>query len=159
MPMALNDRIAAWSPRKRATVGAVVILAVVAVNMAYAVRVGQRHDSFDLHVYAGAVRQYWHGGDLYAFGRLDEGRSWGVTYPPFAAIIMAPMAVLPWSAITLIQAFASSAATALTLALLLRRTAQRLRWWLPAVVAVADLALVPFEPWDSTLSYGQINVL
>ncbi|MGX6600634.1 glycosyltransferase 87 family protein [Micromonosporaceae bacterium Da 78-11] len=159
MPNLVRDRIATLSPRQRTAAGAVVLLAVVAFNMAYALRVGQRHDVFDLHVYAGAVDSWWHGGDLYGYGRPDDGRNWGFTYPPFAAFIMAPMAVLPWTAISAIQALASAAATVLTLALLLRRTAQRRGWWLPAVVAVADLLLLPFEPWASTLSYGQINIL
>ncbi|MEU4235973.1 glycosyltransferase 87 family protein [Actinoplanes sp. NPDC026619] len=159
MPILVRDSIATWSSRKRATVGAAVILAVVALNMLYTQRVGQRHDFFDLHVYAGATRQWWHGGDLYDYGRPDDGRNWGFTYPPFAAIIMAPMAVLPWGAITVIQALASALATTLILALLLRRTAKRLGWWLPVVVAGADVLLLPFEPWDSTLSYGQVNIL
>ncbi|GIE06216.1 glycosyltransferase 87 family protein [Paractinoplanes durhamensis] len=136
-----------------------MILAVVAFNMVYAHRVSLRHDSFDLQVYAGAVHSWWHGGSLYGYGLPDDGRSWGFTYPPFAAIIMGPMAVLPWPAISTIQAFASAAATPLILALLLRWTAQRRVWWLPLVVAAADVLLVPFEPWDSTLSYGQINIL
>lgn len=147
------------SPRKRATLGATLILAVLALDMIYAHRVGQRHDLFDLRVYEGAVRQWWHGGDLYAYVRPDEGRDWGFTYPPFAAIIMAPMAVLPWTAISVIQALASSVATTLTLALLLRRTGRQLGWWLPAMVAGANLLLLPFEPWSATLSYGQVNVL
>src|SRR6185503_12730199 len=86
MPLPVRDRIATWSPRKRATLGAAVILAVVALNMIFAYRVGQRHDLFDLRVYAGAVGQWWHGGDLYAYARPDEGRGWGFTYPPFAAL-------------------------------------------------------------------------
>jgi alpha-1,2-mannosyltransferase len=159
MPLPVRDRIATWSSRKHAALGAAVILTVIALDMIYARRVGQRHDQFDLRVYAGAVHQWWHGGDLYAYARPDEGRGWGFTYPPFAAVIMAPMAVLPWTAISAIQAFASAVATTLILALLLRRTAQRLGWWLPAVVAVADVLLLPFEPWASTLSYGQVNIL
>jgi alpha-1,2-mannosyltransferase len=159
MPFPVRDRIATWSSRKRAAIGAAVILTVVALNMIYAHRVGQRHDLFDLRVYAGAVRQWWHGGDLYAYARPNEGRDWGFTYPPFAAVIMTPMAVLPWTAISAIQALASAVATTLTLALLLRRTAQRLGWWLPAVVAGADVLLLPLEPWSATLSYGQVNVL
>jgi alpha-1,2-mannosyltransferase len=159
MPLPVRDRIATWSSRKRAAIGAALILAVIALDMIYAHRVGQRHDQFDLRVYAGAVHQWWHGGDLYAYARPDEGRGWGFTYPPFAAIIMAPMAVLPWTAISAIQAFASAVATTLILALLLRPAAERWGWWLPAVVAMADLALLPLEPWASTLSYGQVNIL
>lgn len=59
----------------------------------------------------------------------------------------------------MLQALASAVATTVVLTLILRGTAQRRGWWLPAVVAGADLLLLPLYPWASTLSYGQVNVL
>jgi alpha-1,2-mannosyltransferase len=158
MQIPVRDHIAAWPSRKRTAAGAIVILAVVALNLVYTQRVAQRQELSDLHIYTAAVSQWWQGGDLYAWGLLPPA-PWAFTYPPFAAIIMAPMAVLPWTAVSIIQALASAAATTLTLALLLRRAAQRRRWWLPALVAGADLLLLPIQPLILTLSFGQINLL
>lgn len=106
----------------------------------------------DLRVYelgAGAL----FGGDLY--GVRFHVADLPFTYPPFAAVLMLPLAVLPiW-----VSAFVWSVACVLVLAWVLDATlracgAAPRAWVLPAVVAGALLS----EPVWSTLSFGQVNL-
>ena len=50
------------------------------------------HGWFDLMVYRGAVRSWAHGQPLYSFHRDTATESYGFTYPPFAAVALAPRA-------------------------------------------------------------------
>ncbi len=106
----------------------------------------------DLRVYelgAGAL----FGGDLY--GVRFHVADLPFTYPPFAAVLMLPLAVLPiW-----VSAFVWSAACVLVLAWMVERTLRASGvsprpWVLPALVAAALLA----EPVWATLSFGQVNL-
>lgn len=106
----------------------------------------------DLRVYelgAGAL----FGGDLY--GVRFHVADLPFTYPPFAAVLLLPLAVLPiW-----LSAFLWSLACVVVLAWVLDLTlracgAAPRAWVLPAVVAAALLA----EPVWSTLSFGQVNL-
>lgn len=106
----------------------------------------------DLRVYelgAGAL----FGGDLY--GVRFHVADLPFTYPPFAAVLMLPLAVLPiW-----VSAFVWSVACVLVLAWVVDRTlracgATARPWVLPVVVAAALLA----EPVWSTFSFGQVNL-
>lgn len=106
----------------------------------------------DLRVYelgAGAL----FGGDLY--GVRFHVADLPFTYPPFAAVLLLPLAVLPiW-----LSAFLWSLACVVVLAWVLDLTlracgAAPRAWVLPAVVAAALLT----EPVWSTLSFGQVNL-
>lgn len=106
----------------------------------------------DLRVYelgAGAL----FGGDLY--GVRFHVADLPFTYPPFAAVLMLPLAVLPiW-----VSALVWSVACVLALAWVVDRVLRACgatppAWALPAVVAAALLA----EPVWSTFSFGQVNL-
>ncbi|MFI5933234.1 glycosyltransferase 87 family protein [Actinoplanes sp. NPDC051494] len=116
------------------------------------------HFYFDSTVYSGAVR-YWFrdGGMVYDY--LLSGSPYGFTYPPFAALVMAPMAYLPvWAVITL-----ASIATVLVTVLV--------TWWLVAplirrhgwqpwyALALASCFALIFEPVRETFGFGQVNML
>ncbi|KRC46100.1 MULTISPECIES: glycosyltransferase 87 family protein [unclassified Nocardioides] len=106
----------------------------------------------DLRVYelgAGAL----FGGDLY--GVRFHVADLPFTYPPFAAVLMLPLAVLP----TWLSAFLWSLACVVVLARVVDLTLRACGTTptgllLPAVVAVALLA----EPVWSTFSFGQVNL-
>lgn len=72
------------------------------------------------------------------------------TYPPFAALLFAPLTVLPWPVLVAVWSAASFAA----LVLVCRVYGVRGRW-LPVGVATASLAL---EPVWSTFTLGQVNI-
>ena len=56
----------------------------------------RRNGYFDSKVYYGAM-DYWvnRGGDIYDY--LVPGTEYGFTYPPFAAALMSPMALISWN--------------------------------------------------------------
>ena len=142
------------SPRRR-TVFAVGVAVTVAV---FLVTVPAFRHFFDLGVYLGAVRHWLvAGGDLYDF-RYD-GTEYGFTYPPFAALVMSPLALLSRP----VAVAASIAANAVAVGLLLRwflwpalRRLGRPAWtsW-----TVAFCVVLVFEPVRDTFSVGQVNLI
>ena len=65
----------------------------VLVTAVFATLTSTRHGLFDLRVYYGAVNYWVHDhGMIYDFGLSVS--HYGFTYPPFAAMVMLPMAVL-----------------------------------------------------------------
>ncbi|MBB3115030.1 glycosyltransferase 87 family protein [Corynebacterium bovis] len=114
----------------------------------------------DLDVYRGGARLVLDGGDLYGtpvpvrFGTLP------FTYPPLAALVFIPLALLP-------QAVASLAVTVVTclgLAVTVHALAREAGTTLPrrdvAVVSVLALpVLVWFHPVLQTFGFGQVNVV
>jgi len=81
------------------------------------------------------------------------------TYPPFAGLVMSPMALLPFGAVVVIAVIATVLTTALLTwwfaGPLLRRLPGPI--WFPLGVACC-LALV-FEPVRETITFGQVNTL
>jgi alpha-1,2-mannosyltransferase len=119
---------------------------------------------FDLKVYRGAAERVVHGSGVYATPIHD---GFGFTYPPFAALVFAPLAGL---SIT-VDAFAVTAINLVLLVWLLRRallipmgrsraSAGRpptgAQAWSLAVCAAA--VALWMEPISVTLGYGQINL-
>src|SRR4051794_35507942 len=70
------------------------------------------HYYFDSGVYAGAVRYWFRDGGL-VYDYLTEGTPYGFTYPPFAGLVMVPMAYLPLWLIATIASIATVLATVL----------------------------------------------
>lgn len=91
------------------------------------------------------------GADLYAV-RTDNG--FPFNYPPFAALLMTPLAMAPLNASRLLLTAASLLALAVVV-LLLRRSA-RLSWAATGALTAAALAI---EPSMRTLILGQINFI
>ncbi|MFI7546553.1 glycosyltransferase 87 family protein [Actinoplanes sp. NPDC049599] len=116
------------------------------------------HAFFDSRVYSGAVR-FWFRGDGMVYDWLQPGTPYGFTYPPFAGIVMVPMAYLPFWLILVIAGAATVATTALVTwwlaGPLIRRAGTTP--WVAGAVAVA-LALC-FEPVRETFGFGQVNTL
>lgn len=106
----------------------------------------------DLQVYrlgAGAVLD----GHLYDV-RLDIA-DLPFTYPPFAVLLMLPLAVLPFPVAVALTSAAGVLALGATVRLVLDESPPVPGWVLPAVVGVALLS----QPVWSTLSFGQVNLL
>ena len=118
---------------------------------------GRPYNFFDMKIYHGAVVWWASGHELYEF--IAPGTTLGFTYPPFAGLVMLPMAQLPIGAAGMVNAAASIAALALVLAGLLRPIVDRLGWPLWFTVAVAVPLAVAIEPGRETLGYGQVNIL
>lgn len=117
------------------------------------------HASFvDLHVYRLGGQTALHGGDLYRvrLGRLP------FSYSPFAAMALAPFALLPWSAAVVVLTAASLAALPMVLYLALRLPPGQS--WLGRrdagrVALAVAAAAIWLEPVRSELHFGQIDLL
>jgi alpha-1,2-mannosyltransferase len=144
----------AMSARKQALL---VFVAAVAVGV-FLVTVPTFRHFFDLGVYRGAVR-YWllDGGELYDFRYQDS--VYGFTYPPFAALVFAPLLAMSWPVAVAISIATNAAAVAVLLRWYLVPALRRNGWpvWTPC--AFAFLAIAVFEPARDTFSFGQINLV
>jgi alpha-1,2-mannosyltransferase len=127
---------------------------VVAVAVVAAV-VGGLHGGFtDLFVYEHAGRAVLDG--LPTIPPRDPVTGLAFTYPPFAALVMVPLALVPGRLGAALWTGLSVGALA-AVALLVRRTLDRPSpGWLVAVLTVGALAL---EPVWQNLAFGQVNVL
>ncbi|GAA1626541.1 glycosyltransferase 87 family protein [Actinoplanes couchii] len=134
------------------------VFGLFSVAVALIVISGLRNEFFDSKVYHGAV-QYWFrdGGMVYDW--LRPGTPYGFTYPPFAGLVMAPMAWLP---LPLVVALATIG-TMVTVALLVHWMAgpylRSKGWtgWFP--LAGAFCFALAFEPVRETITFGQVNTL
>ncbi len=118
----------------------------------------RRNGYFDSKVYYGAI-QFWFrdGGMVYDW--LRPGTPYGFTYPPFAGLAMAPMAVLPFGAVVVIAVAATVLTTALLVHWLAGPLAKRLggpAWFGFGVLVCLAIA---FEPVRETITFGQVNTL
>ncbi|MFC8849332.1 MULTISPECIES: glycosyltransferase family 87 protein [unclassified Micromonospora] len=137
-------------------VAAVVGLAVAVTAFLSVAAV--RHGFFDLKVYYGALHFWVHdGGEIYDF--LKPGTQYGFTYPPFAALVMLPMALLPWPAAIVVSVTASVVASAVVIWWLAAPIARRCGWTGWFALAVALCLAAAFEPMRETVNFGQVNML
>ncbi|WP_410652967.1 glycosyltransferase 87 family protein [Amycolatopsis sp. cmx-4-54] len=147
-----KSRGRAWWP-----VGAFAALAL-ACAVAWATT-GASHS--DLEIYRFGVDTLWNGGDLYgALPLSDAGIPLLFIYPPFAALVLTPLALVPWSGAVLLLFALSLAALGITFYGIVRTlwpSGDRRK-----ALLVASLAITPalfLEPVRQTLGFGQINLL
>ena len=145
--------------RLRGPLGQVCLVLVTAAAVAlFLATVPTFRHFFDLGVYRGAVR-YWlvDGGDLYDF--RYQGTDYGFTYPPFAALVLSPLALTAWPVAVAAGIAANAAAVVLLLRWYLVPILRRHDWpvWTPC--ALAFCAIVVFEPARDTFSFGQVNLV
>ncbi|MBB4742146.1 alpha-1,2-mannosyltransferase [Actinoplanes octamycinicus] len=143
---------------RAAPVLAVVIVAAAVAGAAAWANVPAKlsfHGGFvDLSVYRYGGRLAVDGLPLY--GSRDPATHLRFTYPPFAAVAMAPLAWLPLWLATALWTAASVGALAAVIALVLRS----LRGTAPgSLVALLTLAALTLEPVWQNLTFGQINLL
>jgi hypothetical protein len=142
----------------RKTIVRIGIVAVAWIAAMSAIELfGRPYIFFDLLIYHGAVVWWAGGGDLYAF--IAPNTTLGYTYPPFAALLMLPMAALTTKVAAWANVFASVAALTVVLAALLVPIADRAGWSRWFSVAVAVPVAVAIEPVRESLGYGQVNLL
>jgi len=112
-------------------------------------------DWFDLRVYYGTVHTWLHhGGRIYDYH--VPGTTYGFTYPPFAAVSMAPMGYLGLGTAIAAALILNMVALAAVLRILAGPGWRRYGWFGWTLVA-CGLAL--FEPLRDTFSFGQVNLL
>jgi hypothetical protein len=118
---------------------------------------GRPYNFFDMKIYHGAAMWWASGRDLYDF--VQPETTLGFTYPPFAGLLMLPMARLSMETAAWVNVFASLAALGVILAALIGPIARRYGWsrWFAAALGVP--LFLAIEPVRETLGYGQVNLL
>ena len=120
---------------------------------------GARYPLFDLRIYDAAVRYWANGNDLYAYAQFDSvNGTLGFTYPPLAAALMSPMAVLDWPVVSTLTVVAILACGAFCVWVCLRE-----RWTLPSRATwvaggIGTAVAFALEPIRLNLGFGQINL-
>ncbi len=128
--------------------------AVLAVAVTAAVAGAFIGEFPDLHVYRYAGEAVLDQHAVYASD--DPVTGYPFTYPPFAAVLMVPLAVIPgWLAAGLVTG-ASVGCLAAAVVVVRRALGRPAPWWLIGLVTGAALAL---EPVWQNLSFGQVNLI
>jgi alpha-1,2-mannosyltransferase len=136
----------------------VVVVALVAAAAHY--WYGNRHNYYDLRIYYDAIRWWADGKPLYTFSHLDPIQGpLGFTYPPFAGLLMYPMAWVPVGVVTTVMLVANLAALVITTAWLVFPLADRHGWPRWFVLGLALPLVSWLEPVRETVTFGQINIL
>ena len=136
---------------------ALVIGAAVAVG-AFLVTMPTFRHFFDLGVYRGAVQSWLlHDGDLYQY--RYQGTEYGFTYPPFAAIVFAPLAWTSWPVAVAAGLVVNAAMVGLLMRWYVLPVLRSRGWTAWCLVPLTFLAFLVFEPSRDTFSYGQINLV
>jgi len=118
-----------------------------------------RNGYFDSKVYYGAI-QYWFRGDGgMVYDWLRPGTPYGFTYPPFAGLVMSPMAFLPFGAVVVIAIVATVLTTALLMWWFARDLIRRRGWTVWFAYGIAVCLAISFEPVRETITFGQVNTL
>ncbi|HYN93042.1 MAG TPA: glycosyltransferase 87 family protein [Pilimelia sp.] len=149
------------APTRGVTGARVAVVAAVAVVVATALLAyGNRHDFFDLRIYVAAMR-WWAGGhDLYDYAQPDrvQGELY-FTYPPFAALLLRPLADLRFCVTIALFTAGTVAAVGATTWWLVGPLAGARGWprWFVAGLATPLVFLI--EPTRETVTQGQINML
>ncbi|NYT93791.1 glycosyltransferase 87 family protein [Salinispora sp. H7-4] len=139
----------------RQAIGVVGLAVGVALFLSVA---AARHGFFDLGVYYGAIRYWVHdGGEIYDF--LRPFTQYGFTYPPFAALVMLPMAYVSWTVAIVLSVSASVVVTLVLLWWLLDPISRRAGWTRWFAIAVALCLAAAYEPMRETVNFGQVNML
>jgi len=139
--------------RKRILTVAGVALATLIFDFFLAVR----HGFFDLSVYHGAINYWVHdGGSIYDF--VLPFSTYGFTYPPFAALLMLPMAITPWHLAIVISCITCAVVSVLVVYWFVDPVARREGWHRGYAVGLVFAFAIAFEPLRETFLFGQVNM-
>ncbi|MET8163261.1 glycosyltransferase 87 family protein [Streptomyces sp. NPDC005329] len=132
-----------------------LLLALAAAVTVFTATVPLLRDWFDLRVYYGTVNSWIHdGGRVYDY--RVPGTPYGFTYPPFAAVVMLPMALVGLRTAIVTALLLNLAALAFAVRVCVGPWWRRYGWY---GAGLAACALALFEPLRDTFSFGQVNLL
>jgi alpha-1,2-mannosyltransferase len=144
--------------RRRVPTSRVRLTAAVAALESAAVlwlvlRYAQPHYFFDLRIYRGALGFWTHGGSLYDYAD-PQWADKGFVYPPFAALCMLPMRVLPFQVTGAVLGVIDIGIVAIV-------ATSCVRWlgWRPLLAPLLVPLLLALQPVHATIGYGQINLI
>jgi alpha-1,2-mannosyltransferase len=158
LPSFLKRPIARWA---RGCLIAVNLAAVTFFLLSYS-RHGVSFGPYriDLNVYRIGSGVWLRGGNLYgALPLTSSGARLPFSYPPIAAVLLTPLALVPMPVAVTLLTMVTIALTALVLSVFLRSavfcSGPTVSWWTVLWLLPVTLFL---EPVRNTLSYGQVDV-
>jgi alpha-1,2-mannosyltransferase len=113
------------------------------------------HQYFDLGVYRSAIIWWLHGKPLYSFPRPHAG--FGFTYPPFAALLLSPLAAVSLRVAGTVHTIACAVVVAVTTWWLVTPVARRAGWSPWFAVGLVLPVVLGCDPIRETMGWGQIN--
>ncbi|WP_143229466.1 glycosyltransferase family 87 protein [Actinophytocola xanthii] len=135
-----------------------LLLIPLAVGLAVVARLwiaAGRWTMIDLKIFQYSGLATWTGADPYHLGM--EGVQYSMTYPPFAGVLLGPLAPLPEEVARILWLTGIFLALQATVWLVARRLGVAPGTRLLLVVAAASAALLLFDPVWSELFAGQVN--
>jgi alpha-1,2-mannosyltransferase len=145
--------------RRPSTMMAVISLAAVAVMLAalaaHYLAGPPEARLIDLAVYRNAAIALLHGTDIYA----TPASSLPFTYPPFAALLAIPLALVPLSVAQVLWTATKLACLVWIVFVLSRPLLARLGGWWPAALAALVAACAATVPVRSDVAFGQVNLI
>lgn len=150
-----------WVTRRHPVITgiAVVILSCIGSYWWSHFAAGARYPLFDLRIYSAAVHYWTAGNDIYEYAQFDSvNGTLGFTYPPLAALLMSPMAVLSWPIVATLTVAAIVACGVWCVRLCLRERISlptRAQW---VATGVGTAVIFALGPINQTLEFGQINL-
>lgn len=151
---ALRHRLLRIATLRRSRV--LELTAFVLVTTGLSIVIGTWRNFFDLFVYHGAVSYWADGGLIYDF--VAPNSTYGFTYTPFAALVMAPLAFIPWPLAIALSCAAIVAVTVMVVGWFVLPVARRNGWVPWYAVGLVTAALILFDPLRETFSFGQVNM-
>jgi alpha-1,2-mannosyltransferase len=131
----------AWRSRRSTVLGGLLLLLAAA-------GFDRHYRFFDMAIYQGAVGWWIDGGELYSYQAPVQGLL-GFTYPPFAALVLMPTALVPVGVAGWLNVVLSVGMLALALRALCPN----------GLPVLAFLAILATEPVRQTLGLGQVNLV
>ena len=146
-------------PRPAAVVSGVIVCAA-AVSWLFVQHLGASPSQrlVDLDVYRDAGRSVLDGRDLYAFLAHPPQRL-PFTYPPFAALLAVPLAVIPFLTAGWIWTVGEVATTAAIVAIAFRPLLVRCARWWPLALGALTGAMQQMLPLRDEIKFGQVDEL
>jgi alpha-1,2-mannosyltransferase len=142
--------------RSAVRVAAVCVVAGTAWVLVTHVFKSPFHGYFDLSIYRKAVIWWTDGRPLYDFPRPHAG--FGFTYPPFAALVMSPLAAVGLGVAGALHTIACVVVLAVTSWWLMKPVARRAGWAPWFAVALALPVIIGSDPIRETLGWGQVGL-
>jgi alpha-1,2-mannosyltransferase len=138
----------------------ITLLAAVATVSCILWYRGNPHRYFDLKIYISAMKWWAAGHPLYDFSQPDPVQgSLGFTYPPFAAVVMRPLASIPLGASIAVMWLWTAALLSVAMYWLLQPIAKRHGWPVWYAVALGITAAALLEPIRQNVLFGQLNLI
>lgn len=156
MPNPLDSPVSS----RRARIALLASVALLAVTTTVGLTLRVWHSYLDLHVYRTGARVFLDGDFLYGVMPPVDGVYLPFTYPPLAAMLFTPFAVIPVTAADALMFAATLIALGVALWMVLGRLIPRIDWMLRLAAVFALVAVFQFfEPVRENLGFGQVNIL